>query len=39
MYVSNAVEIAVETAKDLKMKYDKVTDDYTKDVMSKNYEL
>jgi len=38
-YVSNAVEIAVDTAKDLKMKYDKVTDDYTKDVMSKNYEL
>lgn len=31
-------KIALDTSTDLKMKYDKLTDDYTKSVMSKNYE-
>lgn len=30
---------ATEIAKDLKQKYDKVTDNYTKSVMSKNYDV
>eukprot|EP00558_Chaetoceros_sp_UNC1202_P004547 CAMPEP_0197235750 /NCGR_PEP_ID=MMETSP1429-20130617/3098_1 /TAXON_ID=49237 /ORGANISM="Chaetoceros sp., Strain UNC1202" /LENGTH=382 /DNA_ID=CAMNT_0042694419 /DNA_START=38 /DNA_END=1186 /DNA_ORIENTATION=+ len=37
-FLSNAAEIAADTAKDLKMKYDTLTDDYTKNVMSKNYD-
>jgi len=36
--LSEAAGVAFETAKDLKTKYNQITEDYTKSVMSKNYE-
>jgi len=37
-YLSIAADVTADTAKDLKEKYDTVTEDYTKSVMSQNYE-
>lgn len=37
--LTKAAEITMETAKDIKMKYDQLNKDYTKNLMSKNYDV